>query len=496
MKRVLFWLALAGLLAATSPLSAQHYQLTYVEDAYGPKGDYDKVIANCTEAIRLNFEDAANAYYNRGGAYESKGEYDRAITDFTEAIRLNPLAACGSGPVPQGFADRTKKAISDWDAMGYNRTGSAIRNGDYDKVIADCTEAIRLNPKDANAYSRRACAYVLKGDHDKLTAETSIQPAAMAYNRRGGAYMNKAIADGTEAIRLNSKDATAYSSRGRAYVRKGDYNRAIADCTEAILLNPKDAKAYYNRGIAFANKGEFSKAAADSNEAEDISNDRYKAPDGSGSLADFSEAIRLTPSFPEAYCNRGLAYEKKSDKARAEEDFAQAKKLDYPAGQTKETKLTKQTEATKPLPIGQVIEYFTSHNENTTFKNSQTEKRLVGRFFKGSVEVADVKGDEKCLIVEALYLPHPIPYPWLEFRISKPDLIEKAADLPKRAKVSIIAKLKSCKVIEGSSGRGDIEPMGVSAFLVEDRQSLEHGAFFDEVQSVEIVPADKTPPKN
>jgi len=46
-------------------------------------------------------------------------------------------------------------------------------------------------------------------------------------------------------------------------------------------------------------------------------------------IADFNEAIRLDPKDPQAYQNRGIAYEKKGEKAKAEEDFAQAKKLGY-----------------------------------------------------------------------------------------------------------------------------------------------------------------------
>jgi Tfp pilus assembly protein PilF len=39
--------------------------------------------------------------------------------------------------------------------------------GDYDKTIADCTEAIRLDPKNAMAYEARAGAYEKEGDKAK-----------------------------------------------------------------------------------------------------------------------------------------------------------------------------------------------------------------------------------------------------------------------------------------------------------------------------------------
>ena len=51
--------------------------------SYAKKGDYDKAIADYTEAIRLDPKDAA-AYYNRGTSYAHKGDYDKAIADYTE----------------------------------------------------------------------------------------------------------------------------------------------------------------------------------------------------------------------------------------------------------------------------------------------------------------------------------------------------------------------------------------------------------------------------
>ena len=63
--------------------------------------------------------------------------------------------------------------------------------------------------------------------------------------------MDRAIADYTEAIRLDPKYANAYSNRGVAYSDKGDKDRAIADFTEAIRLDPKYADAYNNRGFAY-----------------------------------------------------------------------------------------------------------------------------------------------------------------------------------------------------------------------------------------------------
>ena len=50
--------------------------------------------------------------------------------------------------------------------------------------------------------------------------------------------MDAALADLTEAIRLNPNDANAYNLRGVVYLEKRDTERAIADYTEAIRLDP------------------------------------------------------------------------------------------------------------------------------------------------------------------------------------------------------------------------------------------------------------------
>ena len=81
---------------------------------------------------------------------------------------------------------------------------------------------------------------------------------------------DKAIAEYTEAIRLDPKDAVAYYNRGLAYGNKDETDKEIADCTEAIRLDPKFALAYNNRGWAYAKKREKAKAEADFEQAKKL----------------------------------------------------------------------------------------------------------------------------------------------------------------------------------------------------------------------------------
>jgi lipoprotein NlpI len=154
-------------------------------------------------------------------------EWKRAIADISEALQIRP------------------------GAIDYNNRGLAYATkGDRDRAIADYSEAVRLDPKFANAYNNRGLAYRAKGDNDR------------------------AIADFNEAITVDPKLASAYNNRGNAYRAKGDNDRAIADYDEAIRGDPKFANAYINRGLTFLYGGSLAKAQADFKQTNDL-NPKY-----------------------------------------------------------------------------------------------------------------------------------------------------------------------------------------------------------------------------
>src|SRR5262249_37259280 len=108
----------------------------------------------------------ARAYNNRGLAYLAKGNYDRAVADFSESIRLNPD-----------------------DATYYNNRGIAYEGKqDYDRAIAAFTEAIKLRPNDtivshlarARACHKKGLRACLTSDLKAVTDETEQQTASAA----------------------------------------------------------------------------------------------------------------------------------------------------------------------------------------------------------------------------------------------------------------------------------------------------------------------------
>jgi tetratricopeptide (TPR) repeat protein len=160
---------------------------------------------------------------------------------------------------------------------------------EYDKAIADFNEALRLDPKYANAHAARDLARRKRSDFDKATENPS------------------------RAVRLDPKHAVTYYNRGLARQMRGDFDKALADFHQALRFDPKHANAYFARGVLLQNKGDFDKAMADYDEALRLDPKQVGARGNRGNLwhklgrydkasADWKEAIRLDPKNVNAHC--------------------------------------------------------------------------------------------------------------------------------------------------------------------------------------------------
>jgi tetratricopeptide (TPR) repeat protein/serine/threonine protein kinase len=234
-------------------------------------------------------------------------QYDKAVADYTEAIRLK----------------------ADY-AEAYNGRGQAYFNlKQFDKAISDYSQAIRLNADFAEAYSNRAFAYTRAGQFEKALADCNeairIKPDfAEAYKNRANPrnslqQYEDAINDCNEAIRLKPDYAEAYANRATSYNGLKQYDKAIADCDEAIRLKPELFQAHVIRGTTYNFQGQFDKAVNDFTEAirrqPDLADAYFfrgysyiNLKQYDASIADSTEAIRLNPSFANAYNNRSYAH--------------------------------------------------------------------------------------------------------------------------------------------------------------------------------------------
>ncbi len=96
-----------------------------------------------------------------------------------------------------------------------------------------------------------------------------------------------------------------FKSRGRGFFNSRDYDRAIADYGEAIKLSPKDASAYAHRCEAYESK-----------------------EDHDAAIADCTEAIKIDAKYGWAYNNRGVAYYGLREYDAALADHAEAIRID------------------------------------------------------------------------------------------------------------------------------------------------------------------------
>ena len=86
--------------------------------------------------------------------------------------------------------------------------------------------------------------------------------------QRANAYINEqrfaeAITDLNDAIKLNPKDAGIYERRAYVEMKGNEYDKALADYSEAIKINPGEARYYLYRGYLLEVKGDFKGAMAD-----------------------------------------------------------------------------------------------------------------------------------------------------------------------------------------------------------------------------------------
>ncbi|KJC34297.1 peptidase C14, caspase catalytic subunit p20 [Bradyrhizobium sp. LTSP849] len=268
-------------------------------------------------------------------------------TDTTPADQM--VDACAKIIALKVFKGEQLATVYFWRAVGWNK------KGDYAKVIADTTEAIRLQPSQA-VYNLRGSAYYDKGDYDI------------------------AIADFDDALKLGPSSGIIFHNRGNAWRGKGDYAKAIADYDMSIKVDPRSAFSFQNRGIAKGALGDLDGALADINQAirldptlpQPLINRtaiwRAKG-DLDRAIADGSEAIRLAKEKPpvnimtppnsvliSGYTHRALAYEAKGDYARAQDDYKAtlaivASDAGSKANQaTAKVRLSLVTDASAPIP--------------------------------------------------------------------------------------------------------------------------------------------------
>lgn len=202
------------------------------------KQEFDKAIDFAKMAISI-IPDLAPAYNVKGNAHYGKGEYDEAIEAQTFAIKFNEEAF--QRKISESGNSKTNEMLNNWKKIKavyyFNRGNAYDDNNDFENAEKDFSEAIKINPKFANAYNSRGTIHIKNGN-----------------------YIN-AIDDFTKAIQNNyEKLPFVYQNRSHAFLHLKKYEEAISDCQKAIEIDPFYAHTYNTLGIIYAAMGDYDNA--------------------------------------------------------------------------------------------------------------------------------------------------------------------------------------------------------------------------------------------
>jgi tetratricopeptide (TPR) repeat protein len=272
-------------------------------------------------------EPAKSGAAGETGLQVKTNDFNKTIAQLSEAIRLRPA-----------------------DGLSYTRRGLTYQiMGELDKALADYSAAIGLNPEYANAWVMRARIFGLKGDYDQAIRDYTqgilLAPqfpdayVERATSRWRKSQFEEAIGDYTAAIRLDSQYAEPYAWRARLYSMKGDYDKALADFAQALRWDPKCPRVFYDRGIAYAKMGKADQAIADYDQAIRADPNDGEAYNNRGAvyyfakhetrkaLSDFNAAIERNPKNAEALNNRAFLCQEQGEYERAVADYTEVLRL-------------------------------------------------------------------------------------------------------------------------------------------------------------------------
>ncbi len=236
-------------------------------------------------AVSPEAETRSRRYVEKGKELADVGDAQGAIFDFTEAIRVDPENA------------------EAYVARGMSR----YKQGNTDGAIYDYTEAIEVDARQDQAYFERSKANIKKYDWEgaieDLAEAIRLKPGHLPYHLAQALLHSKrknyagAIEDYDrmlDLLRQGDYDAIVDSvyneflltlHRGQAKFYAGDAEEALRDINKALKLNRRSSYAYLYRADV-----KFAQGLHDS------------------ALVDYGKAIRMDRNAAGNYFSRGIFY--------------------------------------------------------------------------------------------------------------------------------------------------------------------------------------------
>lgn len=186
----------------------------------------------------------------------------------------------------------------------------------------------------AGSAAEAATREQVEAEVERLTRTINETPQqASAYVKRGDAFFalhefDKSVADYTQALRIDDKQDRAYLGRGMALGRAGEVERGIRDISVYLQRHPDDSYALTKRGVRYLWIGKVDQAYDDLSRAVKLNDSNAEAHDDLGviysqrkqydtAIHHFNSTISTDPSYQKAYHNIAIAYYLTSRNAEA-----------------------------------------------------------------------------------------------------------------------------------------------------------------------------------
>lgn len=249
--------------------------ITYLNNlgaAYFEKGDFDKCIESCTNAIEegratyADFKLISKSYARIGTAYERKGDITLAIENYNKSLTehrtpdvLNKLRAAERAKVEAARVAYIDPAKAEEAREEGNKK---FKETDFPGAVAAYSEMIKRAPEDPRGYSNRAAAFI------KLFEFPS------------------ALDDCDLAIKKDPTFIRAYIRKAQAYFGMRKYSESVDACGEAQLVDQEHHNGANAREIEQQQQKAFSAMySARDNETEEQTRERLmRDPDVSHRL--------------------------------------------------------------------------------------------------------------------------------------------------------------------------------------------------------------------
>ena len=241
------------------------------------------------------------------------------------------------------------------------RAMDRTRKEDINGALSDAEQAVKLDPKDGDAYLSRGRAKAALGRHQQAIADftralrcpdnslhlRSDFPQICHWDRADSkAELGNdagAIADYNRAIEWMPDSPELYFNRAQSKAKLGNHAGAIEDYDRAFALNFHTAEAHLMRGICNSELGNHVDAISDYDRSIAYSTGRdsdlaaiawyntgrseIRLGNIGKAIADFNRFIDLSPRDPDGYYQRGMCRIHRGDWDDSITDFIEAKSL-------------------------------------------------------------------------------------------------------------------------------------------------------------------------